>query len=114
MNELEQNTAIRELFTQSTHRALGTFATIDYEGQSGVNKYYLSGKTPESSLEKSLRIEVDTTVMRENVSYIGFNWVGLAYPKRTRLPVSVGIKQQIRQWNLKSLLLKPLSLLSKA
>lgn len=85
LNELEQNTAIRELFTQSTHRALGTFATIDYEGQSGVNKYYLSGKAPESSLEKSLRIEVDTTVMRENVSYLGFNWVGLADSEKNKI-----------------------------
>ena len=52
---------------------------------SGVDKYYLSGKAPEAGLEESLRMKADTTVMRKSVSYLAFNWVGLADPEKNKI-----------------------------
>jgi len=85
LNELEHNTTVRRLFEQSARRKLETWATIAYEGRSGVDKYYLSGKAPEAGLEESLRMKADTTVMRKSVSYLAFNWVGLADPEKNKI-----------------------------
>ncbi len=85
LNDLAGNAAIRELFELSANRKTGQFATIEYEGQSGVNTYYLSEKAPTSSLEKSLRIEADLTVEREGVPYLGFQWIGLADPTMNKI-----------------------------
>lgn len=85
LNDLADNAAIRKRFEQSANRKQGQFATIGYEGKSGMNKYYLSGKNPESSLEKSLRIEADLTASRENISYLGFQWIGLANPAMNKI-----------------------------
>lgn len=85
LNDLADNAAIRKRFEQSANRKQGQFATIGYEGKSGMNKYYLSGKNPESSLEKSLRIETDLTASRENISYLGFQWIGLANPAMNKI-----------------------------
>lgn len=85
LNELEHNTTVRSLFEQSAKRKSGTWATIAYEGQSGVDKYYLSGKAPEAGLAESLRMKADTTVMRKSVSYLAFNWVGLADPEKNKI-----------------------------
>ena len=68
LNELEHNITVRSLFEQSAKRKSGTWATIAYKGQSGVDKYYLSGKAPEAGLAESLRMKADTTVMRKSVS----------------------------------------------
>ena len=40
LNKLEHNTTVRSLFDQSDKKKSGTWATIVYEGQSGVDKYY--------------------------------------------------------------------------
>ena len=85
LNDLADNAAIRKLFEQSANRKQGQFATIGYEGKSGMNKYYLSGKNPESSLEKSLRIETDLTAKREDLPYLGFQWIGLANPAMNKI-----------------------------
>ena len=85
LNELEVNADIRRLFDESALRTKGKFASIAYDGQSGVGKYYLSGKDPESNLGESLRIEADTAMYREGVSYLGFNWVGLAEPGKNQV-----------------------------
>ncbi len=85
LNDLAGNAAIRELFELSANRKTGQFASIDYEGQSGVNTYYLSEKATTSSLEKSLRIEADLTEKREGVPYLGFQWVGLADPTMNKI-----------------------------
>ena len=85
LNKLEHNTTVRSLFDQSAKRKSGTWATIVYEGQSGVDKYYLSGKAPEAGLTESLRMKADTTVMRKSVSYLAFNWVGLADPEKNKI-----------------------------
>ena len=85
LNELEYNTTVRSLFEQSAKRKSGTWATIAYEGQSGVDKYYLSGKAPEAALAESLRMKADTIVMRKSVSYLAFNWVGLADPEKNKI-----------------------------
>lgn len=78
LNELSVNAVIRKLFDESAQRKKGKFASIAYDGQFGVDKYYLSEKAPEATLDESLRIEADTTMYRDGVSYLGFNWVGLA------------------------------------
>ncbi|MFR1956735.1 hypothetical protein [Phocaeicola coprophilus] len=44
LNELEHNTTVRSLFEQSAKRKSGTWATIAYKGQSGVDKYYFVRK----------------------------------------------------------------------
>lgn len=85
LNELSDNTVIRNLFTESALRTKGKFASITYNGQSGVAKYYLSGKIPESNLDESLRIEADTTMYWDGVSYLGFNWLGLAEPEKNQV-----------------------------
>lgn len=85
LNDLAGNVAIRELFELSANRKTGQFASIDYEGKSGMSKYYLSGKAPDFSLEKSLRIEADLTVEQEGVSYLGFQWIGLADPTMNKI-----------------------------
>ena len=85
LNDLADNAAIRKLFEQSANRKQGQFAAIGYEGQSGMNKYYLSGKNPESSLEKSPRIETDLTAKREGLPFLGFQWIGLANPAMNKI-----------------------------
>lgn len=85
LNDLADNATIRKLFEQSANRKLGQFATIGYEGKSRMNKYYLSGKNPESSLEKSPRIETDLTAKREDLPYLGFQWIGLANPAMNKI-----------------------------
>ena len=85
LNDLADNAAIRKLFEQSANRKQGQFATIGYEGKSGMNKYYLSGKNPESSLEKSPRIETDLTAKREGLPFLGFQWIGLANPAMNKI-----------------------------
>lgn len=85
MNDLAKNTTIRKLFQQSDLRTTDSFATIAYEGQSGVNTYHLSGKTPTPALPESFPMKVDTAIVREGVSYIGFNWVGLADPAQNKI-----------------------------
>lgn len=85
LNDLADNDAIRKLFEQSANRKQGQFATIDYEGKSGMSKYYLSGKAPDFSLEKSLRIEADLATTREDIPYLGFQWIGLSDPTKNHI-----------------------------
>lgn len=85
LNELAGNQKIRNFFTESQQRTLGSYVTISYEANSGVQTYHLKEQQPKGNLAESLRIEADTTVIREGVSYLGFNWLGLADPASNKV-----------------------------
>lgn len=85
LNELAGNLKIRNFFTESQQRTLGSYVTISYEANSGVQTYHLKEQQPKGNLAESLRIEADTTVIREGVSYLGFNWLGLADPTSNKV-----------------------------
>lgn len=85
LNELVDNHKIRGFFADSEKRTSNSYATISYEGKSGVNTLHLSGKNPTASLTESLCLKVDTAIMWNGVPYLGFNWLGLADPANNRV-----------------------------
>lgn len=85
LNELAGNLKIRNFFTESQQRTLDSYATIFYEAKSGVQTYHLKEQQPKGNLAESLRMKADTTVFREGVSYLGFNWLGLADPASNKV-----------------------------